>query len=172
MRYRENQPEREELDDLTSDMGIDAADLYGKPIFSGKDHSLIRSYSNYDEDSGPGGGSGITDDPALGGSTGLADDIGMHVEEGFSVGYDTLHEPGIDADTGNTMTGGYTTLEDAALGLGASNDYGTNTETALGVSDVGAPARDSLSIEAVTGGEAGYGADATDSDTDFDQQAD
>lgn len=103
-------------------VGVDAVGMNGETI-SGADRSLGHAITGYDENSGPGGYSGIADDPGLGGSTGIADDIGMHVEPGFSVGYDdTRGNYGIGPDTGNEEQGaGYRTLADEAedIDLGA-----------------------------------------------------
>jgi hypothetical protein len=95
-------------------VGMDAADMHGNPV-PNVDRSLGRSLSEYDENSGPGGASGMADDPGLGGSTGAADDTGMHIEPGFSIGYDTQGSMGIGPETGNEEVGaGYRTLADVA----------------------------------------------------------
>ncbi len=104
--------------------GMDAAGLDGRALGFSVDRSFgnsgqgasdrMDSTDNY-TDTGPGGYSGIADDPGLGGSTGLADDVGMHIEPGFSVGYDTSGNQGIDGDMGNRVQGGtYQSLADAA----------------------------------------------------------
>ena len=160
----------EDIDSQIDDLNLDAADLYGKVTKPGQDHSLSRAMSDYDEDSGPGGASGIADDPTLGGSTGLADDVGMHVEPGFSVGYDTDTDLDFDGDTGNEIEGGYLNLADAAHGKEVS-DVDDKYETALGVPDAGTLTNESeeLSLDALADDEeGGYGNEGTDSDVEGD----
>jgi hypothetical protein len=162
--------QREDIDSQIDDLNMDAADLYGKATRPGQDHSLSRAMSDYDENSGPGGASGIADDPTLGGSTGLADDVGMHVEPGFSVGYDTDSDLDFDGDTGNEIEGGYLTLGDAARGREASEVEG-DYETALGVPDAGILTNEGeeLSLDALADEEeGGYGDEGTDSDIEGD----
>ena len=164
--------EYETLDSQTADINMDAAGLDGHVTHLGADRSLSRNLSDYDENSGPGGASGIGDDPYLGGSTGTADDVGMHIEPGFSIGYDNSEVSGIGPDTGNEVQGGgYTSLADAAAGITVGDpDGGTDLQTALGVPDVGDQSGDNnLSLEMVADNEAGYGAEGTDSDLDTEQ---
>ncbi len=122
----------------------------------------------YNELSGPGGASGIGDDPFLAGSTGDLDDVGMHMEEGFSVGYDNDDDIDIDGDMGNRIEGSYTTLADAAQGeLYTEDDSVTRgSQNALGI-DSG---EDDLSLDKVTGGGLmGNGAIDFDADSDMEQ---
>lgn len=163
--------EHEDIDSPIDGLNMDAADLYGKVTKSSQDHSLSRSMSDYDENSGPGGASGIADDPTLGGSTGLADDVGMHIEPGFSVGYDTERDLDFDGDTGNEIEGGYLNLADAAHGKDVSEIEDGDYDTALGVPDSGRLTNEGeeLSLEALADEEdAGYGGDGTDSDIEGD----
>jgi hypothetical protein len=171
---REDFIENDELDSQLGDVGVDSADLHGNVGKIGFDHSLARSRADYDEDSGPGGGSGIGDDPTLQGSTGLADDVGMHVEPGFSVGYDRESEDAdIGPDTGNEIEGGgYLSLGEAAQGFEGGADPDDKVQSALGVGDVGDlvdEEDDDLSYELFDGGEAGYGVEGTDSDLEGDE---
>ncbi|HEX2911200.1 MAG TPA: hypothetical protein VH186_10360 [Chloroflexia bacterium] len=171
----ENKEKRIQDEYITSpieDLDVDAAGLDGRPLPVARDKSLNRNVIDYDETSGPGGASGITDDPALQGSTGIADDVGMHVEPGYSVGYDTGMDYGFDGDTGNAITGGvYNTLADAAQDLPVTPDpdQGTGLETALGVPDVNTNTDRNLSIENVSDDDGGYGAAGTDTDVTDDQ---
>lgn len=166
---------------LSSDIGIDAAGLHGKIQYTGVDRSLSRAMSDYDETSGPGGGSGLSDDVYLGGSTGMADDIGMHIESGFSVGYDEQDAAAnefLDVETATAMQDGeYLTLGDAAQGnftARTGEDSTTGVQTALGISDVDTDTLKrvggkEISIEMASGARTGYGAEGTDSDTDVEQ---
>lgn len=173
----EKLPERETLESQPDTLGLDAAGLDGKVIFNGVDRSLARGVSPFDEENGgPGANSGIADDPYLGGATGTADDVGMHIEEGFSLGYDTapdLDVLDIDGDIGNSVEGGYLTLADAANDKEVSAPV-TGIQSALGVpvSEANTPHSSGQgSIEQVSGGEAGYGFEGNDSDTDLHESA-
>ena len=135
---------------------------------------MSRRRAGIDEDFGSGGASGIADEPTLQGSTGLADDVGMHIEPGFSVGYDKDSEdPEIGPDTGNEIEGGgYLTLAEAAQGFEGGRNPADEVQTSLGVEDAGdtiTDPGDNLSIEMVGGREGGYGASGTDSDLEGDQ---
>ncbi len=165
-------PEREKLNSRLDEIATDSADLHGNTGKYGYDRSLQRSESDYDENDGPGGASGLSDDPYLGGSTGLADDVGMHVEPGFSVGYEMDSEMGIDPDEGNDES--YLSLGDAAIGRRKTQgDQGTGLETALGVPDAGELNIDgeNLSLDMVDGKSKGYGPGMTDSDTDLNENS-
>jgi hypothetical protein len=172
---REEDLQKDELDSQLGDVGVDSADIHGNVGKVGYDYSLARSRSDYDEDSGPGGASGIGDDPTLQGSTGIADDVGMHVEPGFSVGYDQGSEDAeVGPDTGNeTEGGGYLSLGEAAQGFEGGRDPDDEVQTALGVGDVGGDSIDDpdneLSLESIQDEEGGYGAEGTDSDLEGDQ---
>jgi hypothetical protein len=156
------------------DLAMDAAGLDGSTIYNGVDRSLARGMSNYDEDSGPGGASGIADDPELNGSTGTADDVGMHIEEGFSNSYDQpdLDTAGITPDAGND--GGYLSLGDAADGMARSTPEG-RVHNALGVPEGELPFTDAdddrYSLDRVSDGDAGYGYSGTDSDNNLNEAA-
>jgi len=171
---REDFMENDELDNELGDVGVDSADLHGNVGKIGFDHSLARQRSGYDEDSGPGGASGIGDDPTLQGSTGLADDVGMHVEPGFSVGYEQdSEEADIGPDTGNeTEGGGYLSLGEAAQGFEGGANPDDEVQSALGVGDVGDLENEAdadLNFEQYDGEEAGYGVEGTDSDLEGDE---
>ena len=170
---REDFIENDELDNQLGDVGVDSADLHGNVGKIGFDHSLAHSRGDYDETSGsPGTGSG--DETTLQGSTGIADDIGMHIEPGFSVGYNQDSEDAeIGPDTGNEIEGGgYLSLGEAAQGFEGGADPDDKVQTALGVGDVGDlvdEEDDELSYELFDGGEAGYGVEGTDSDLEGDE---
>ena len=104
--------ERESLNSHLDEITVDSADLHGNTGKQGYDRSFQRTDDDY-EDSELDDSSGFGNDPYLGGSTGLADDIGMHIEEGFSVGYDQ-DESSIEPDEGNDES--YLSLGDAAQG--------------------------------------------------------
>ena len=164
---RQNDQEYEDLNSRLDEIAVDSADLHGNAGKVSYDRSLSRAESDYDEDSGPGGGSGMADDPYLGGSTGLADDVGMHIDPGFSVGYGADDPDAIGPDEGNEE--GYLSLGDAALDRTTSQgDQGTGLETALGVPDAGKLNIDgpNLSLDMVDGKAAGYGATVSDTDSD------
>jgi hypothetical protein len=171
---RNEHTQYEGLDSQLGDVGVDSADLHGNVGKIGFDHSLARSRSGYDETSGPGGASGIADDPALQGSTGIADDVGMHIEPGFSVGYNQESEDAdIGPDTGNEIQGGgYLSLGEAAQGFEGGRNPDDEVQTALGVEDAGDNLTDpfnNLSYESIQDEEGGYGVEGTDSDLEDDQ---
>lgn len=171
---REDFIENDDLDNQLGDVGVDSADLHGNVGKVGYDHSLARSRSQYDENSGPGGASGIGDDPTLQGSTGIADDVGMHIEPGFSVGYEQEGEDSqIGPDTGNEIQGGgYLSLGEAAEGFEGGANPDDEVQTALGVQDVGdsiTDPGDNLSYELIQDEEGGYGVEGTDSDLEGDE---
>lgn len=172
---REDFIENDDLDSQLGDVGVDSADLHGNVGKIGFDHSLARSRSQYDENSGPGGGSGIGDDPTLQGSTGIADDVGMHIEPGFSVGYEQEGEDAeIGPDTGNEIQGGgYLSLGEAAEGFEGGADPDDVVQTALGVGDVGGDSitdpDNELSLESLQDEEGSYGMEGTDSDLEGDE---
>ncbi len=163
----EKSQNQEKLDSQLADVGLDATDMYGNVTKLGADKSLSHSTSEYDESSNA---SGMADDPYLGGSTGTADDVGMHIEPGFSIGYDSEQDLDFDGDTGNEIEGGYLSLADAAQGREISEDDGSDLQTALGGPDaVQVNTEDNMSIDSVTDEEESYGAEGTDSDLDDDQ---
>lgn len=170
---REDYVENDELDNQLGDVGVDSADLHGNVGKIAYDHSLAHSRGEYDETSGtPGTGSG--DETTLQGSTGLADDVGMHIEPGFSVGYDQSSEDAdIGPDTGNEIDGGgYLSLGEAAEGFEGGANPDDKVQSALGVGDVGDLQEEQdadFNYEENDGGEAGYGAEGTDSDLEGDE---
>lgn len=174
--YEEQLPERETLESQPDTLGLDAAGLDGNVIFNGVNRSLARGVSPMDEENGgPGAASGIADDPYLNGSTGTADDVGMHIEEGFSVGYEEADDAtfGIDGDLGNSAEGGYLTLADAALDKMVSEPVeGIQSSLGVPVSEANTPeSAGQDSIERASGGEGGYGFEGNDSDTDLHESA-
>ena len=106
---------------------------------------------------------------------GIADDIGMHIEPGFSVGYDQDSEDAeIGPDTGNEIQGGgYLSLGEAAEGFEGGANPDDEVQTALGVGDVGGDSMtdpdDELSYELFEDEEGGYGVEGTDSDLEGDE---
>lgn len=165
--------QNDELDNQLGDVGVDSADLHGNVGKIGFDHSLAHNRGDYDENSGsPGTGSG--DETTLQGSSGLADDIGMHIEPGFSIGYDQDSEDAdIGPDTGNEIQGGgYLSLGEAAQGFEGGADPDDEVQTALGVGDVGGDSitdpYNNLSFESIQDEEGGYGDESTDSDLEGD----
>ena len=171
---REDFLEEDELDNQLGDVGVDSADLHGNVGKIGFDHSLARNRSDYDENSGPGGASGIGDDPTLQGSTGIADDIGMHIEPGFSVGYDPDSEDAdIDPDIGNEVEGGgYLSLGEAAEGFEGGANPDDEVQSALGVGDVGDLEYEQdadFNYQENEDEEGSYGVEGTDSDLEGDE---
>jgi len=106
------------------DVGIDAVGLDGSNSGLTQDRSLSNNNSGASDyqdirgsDRGPAGYFGMGDETNLQGGIGLADDTGMHIESGFSLGFedeDFENDSEIDGDLGNSIQGGYTSLADAA----------------------------------------------------------
>lgn len=169
---REDFLEDDELDSQLGDVGVDSADIHGNVGKIGYDHSFARSRGDYDESSGSSGPGG--DETTLQGSTGVADDVGMHIEPGFSVGYDQDSEDAdIGPDTGNEIDGGgYLSLGDAAEGFEGGANPDDEVQSALGVGDVGDLEYEQdadFNFAEEEDEEGGYGVEGTDSDIEDDQ---
>ncbi len=167
-----NRMEAEKLDNNLDEVVMASADLHGNIGKYGYDRSLSRAEDEFDGDGGPGATSEVAVGSDLVDVTGMANEIGMHIEPGFSVGYAADDDTDIGPDEGNE--GGYLNLADAAQGRKSTpGDKGTGLQTALGVPDVGKVEveGENLSIEQVSGGEAGYGAMIADTDTDITDEA-
>lgn len=170
-RERDDFREDDELDSQLGDVGVDSADLHGNVGKIGFDHSFAHHRGEYDENSGSSGPGG--DDTTLQGSTGVADDIGMHIEPGFSVGYDQDSEDAdIGPDTGNEIDGGgYLSLGDAAEGFEGGANPDDEVQSALGV-DVGENEYEEdadFNFEENEDEEGSYGVEGTDSDLEGDE---
>ena len=107
------------------------------------------------------------------GSTGVADDIGMHIEPGFSVGYDQDSEDAdIGPDTGNEIDGGgYLSLGDAAEGFEGGANPDDEVQSAVGV-EIGENEYEEdadFNFEENEDEEGSYGVEGTDSDLEGDE---